>query len=199
MGTTPSRRLRDARVGLRRARALDEAGRIGEALAAYGRVVAALDGDPRLPARGRTAEALFFQSQALFDLGEADAALALVDGLVARYAAGETALRRRMMHALFATVFTLRTEHPERAETALALCAAAVRLFGDDTDACVRERLLNVLVDQGRILEGSGRTAEGLALADEIRRRYEADSKWRTRAMTVAERMTRRLAAGTPS
>ena len=126
-GATPTRRLRDARISLRRARALDEEERLGEALALYDGVAADLEGDPRLPARGRLVEALFFKSQALFDRGEADAALALVDRLITRFAAGEPALRRRVMHALFVTVFTLYLEHPGRAGTALELCAEAVR------------------------------------------------------------------------
>lgn len=193
-GTGRYHRLRDARIGFRRAAALEEEGRIEEALAVYDRIVASLDGDDGLPARGRTAEALFLKSQALFDLGEAGAALALVDEVVARFAADGLPVRRRVMHMLFTTVCVLRLAHPDRTESALALCALAMRLFGEETDVCIRDRLLSLLVDQGRILESLGLKAEGRALADDIRRRYEADPSWGPRALRVAEAMAGRFA-----
>ena len=187
-------RLREARVALRRAGGLHDEERVSEALDVYDSVVASLHGDDCLPARGRTAEALFLKSQALFDLGEIDAALTLVDGLVARYAVDDIPLRRRVMHTLFMTVFLLNLQHPERAEIALALCATAVSLFGDNTDACVRDRLLSLFVEQGRVLERLGRMAEGRALAEDIKHRYDFDPSWGTRALDVAEKMAGRFA-----
>jgi hypothetical protein len=197
LDSTATRRLLDARLRLRRAQVLSDENPEAT-IALFDAIVADLEGDVRLPARGRVAEAMFFKSQALFDLGEAAAALTLVDALVVQFSVGEAPLRRRVMHALFVTVFTLRLEHPERAETALALCTEAVRRFGSDTDLCVRERLLSLFVDQARILESFGRTAEGLALAREIAARYEAepDPTLRARALRVAEATVGRFADG---
>ncbi|WP_454811289.1 hypothetical protein [Labrys neptuniae] len=191
----PNLRLVSARIKLKRASDLDGEGRVGEALALYDEILTELAADVGSAVRKRVAEALFFKSQALFDLGEPGEALAVVDELIHRFSTAELPVRRRVLHALWVTCWTLRREYPDHAETALALCNEGVRRFGHETDPCLRERLLGLFVDQSLILEHLGRLEEGIDLRHKVAARYEADPdpNLRERAQRVVDAMDRRF------
>lgn len=194
-GSVPNLRLVSARLTLDRAHGLDDQGRVGEALTLYDEVLQGLVGDEGPAVRKRVAEALFFKSQALFDLGEPAQALALVDELLGRFGAAELPVRRRVLHALYLTSLALRQDYPDHAEAALALCREGERRFGRETDPCLRERLLGLFVNQSLILEKLGRLEEGNDLRRRVAAYYaaEPDPDLRERARRVIASMGRRF------
>jgi hypothetical protein len=164
------------RAKLKRANDLvDEAERVDEAISIYDEIIAGVTDADALADREILADAMFFKSQALFDLGRVQDALTLVDMMAIRFGEAELPLRKTVCHALYLTVFTLRREHPGHDDTVLALCDEAVRRFGHETDLWMRQRLLHFFIDKSFVLKSLGRLDEGLALRHEFAARYEGD------------------------
>lgn len=146
------------------------------AIVLYDEIIADLDQVPDLAARELLAQALFFKSQAVFDLGQVDQALAIMAELTERFGqADELALRKTVIHALYLTVFVLRREHPGHEDSILAICDEAVCRFGPESDLWMRQRLLHFFIDKSFVLKELGRIEEGIALRHEVAARYERD------------------------
>lgn len=181
--TDPSAELAAGSPEQRAAALLAQAKHLVDDLEQHDQAVVLLDrildefGDvPELVVQQCRAEALFWKSQALLDLGRIDEGLRVCEQLTAIFGdAAAISLRKTVCHALWVTAFTLRHEKLGREETIVALCDVGIERFGDETELWMRQRILHFMIDKSFALEKLVRRQDGVALRNAAFARYADD------------------------
>lgn len=184
----PDTRVVRARAKLRRAEDLEDE-RPGEALTLCDGIIADLGSAVGTAAGKRLAEALFLKSQVLIGLGRVEEGLTGIVEMRDRFGGAGLPLRRRVAHALWFIVLSLR---PDRTEAALALCREARDRYAGEDDPCILDRLLCLFVEEAAILDHLNRREEGRMLRDALTARFEgvADPQARGRADRLVTKMS---------
>jgi tetratricopeptide (TPR) repeat protein len=155
---------------------LGDLGRLEEALAVYGEMLARFGDAPEHGLRRHMAGALVNKAATLVDLGRREEALAAFEEMLERFGdAPEPELCEPVARALVNKGITM--GDLGRADDELAAYAEVLELFADAPELVLRDQVARALVNRAAALIDVGRSDRALAAYDEVLERFGGASE----------------------